>query len=206
MKRPQVVAGDVPADIAEIFRKSSELAIDCEMMGLNPNRDRLCIVQIMVEKGPCVLVQVDESAGAPEMRALFENPDIIKIFHYARTDLLFLKMRLGIDTRNVYCTKIASRLARTYTDRHGLKELVREIIGESMDKSLQSSDWGREKLTEEQVTYAAYDVAYLFQIKRELEKMLVREQRRELAARLFDFLPVRLELDRHGFALDLFEH
>ncbi|MCB1306775.1 MAG: ribonuclease D [Leptospiraceae bacterium] len=206
MKRPQVVAGDVPADIAEIFRKSSELAIDCEMMGLNPNRDRLCIVQIMVEKGPCVLVQVDESAGAPEMRALFENPDIIKIFHYARTDLLFLKMRLGIDTRNVYCTKIASRLARTYTDRHGLKELVREIIGESMDKSLQSSDWGREKLTEEQVTYAAYDVAYLFQIKRELEKMLVREQRRELATRLFDFLPVRLELDRHGFALDLFEH
>ncbi|MCB1316519.1 MAG: ribonuclease D [Leptospiraceae bacterium] len=206
MKRPQVVAGDVPADIAEIFRKSSELAIDCEMMGLNPNRDRLCIVQIMVEKGPCVLVQVDESAGAPEMRALFENPDIIKIFHYARTDLLFLKMRLGIDTRNVYCTKIASRLARTYTDRHGLKELVREIIGESMDKSLQSSDWGREKLTEEQVTYAAYDVAYLFQIKRELEKMLEREQRRELAARLFDFLPVRLELDRHGFALDLFEH
>ncbi|MCB1322998.1 MAG: ribonuclease D [Leptospiraceae bacterium] len=176
------------------------------MMGLNPNRDRLCIVQIMVEKGPCVLVQVDESAGAPEMRALFENPDIIKIFHYARTDLLFLKMRLGIDTRNVYCTKIASRLARTYTDRHGLKELVREIIGESMDKSLQSSDWGREKLTEEQVTYAAYDVAYLFQIKRELEKMLVREQRRELATRLFDFLPVRLELDRHGFALDLFEH
>lgn len=206
MKRPQVVAGDVPADIAEIFRKSSELAIDCEMMGLNPNRDRLCIVQIMVEKGPCVLVQVDESAGAPEMRALFENPDIIKIFHYARTDLLFLKMRLGIDTRNVYCTKIASRLARTYTDRHGLKELVREIIGESMDKSLQSSDWGREKLTEEQVTYAAYDVAYLFQIKRELEKMLEREQRRELAAGLFDFLPVRLELDRHGFALDLFEH
>jgi len=205
MARARLVKQDLPDDIFEEFRGRTELALDCEMMGLNPVRDRLCVVQIAAEKGNCALIQVDEKAGAPRLKTLMENRDIQKIFHFARMDCLYLKTRLGIDVLNIYCTKIASKLARTYTDRHGLKELVREFAGEQMDKSSQSSDWGKEKLTEEQLAYAQDDVKYLFQLKRSLSEILAREGRMDFALRAFEFLPVRIELDRLGYS-DIFEH
>lgn len=206
MKRPIILQGDLNEEIAGAFGGASELGVDCEMMGLNSFRDRLCVVQVGVERGDIVLVQVDEAAGAPGLKALFENPDIVKIFHFARTDIVFLKHRLGIDVRNVYCTKIASRLARTYTDRHGLKEVARELAGELMDKSSQSSDWGQSELSEDQIYYAADDVRHLFEIKRRLMTMLEREGRADLAQRCFDALPVRRDLDIAGFDFDIFEH
>ena len=205
MKRPVVLKGDLTEEIAAEFAACSELAVDCEMMGLNPWRDRLCVVQIMAEKGTVVLVQVDETAGAPRIRELFENSAIRKIFHFARMDIFFLQKRLGIDVQGIYCTKIASRLGRTYTDRHGLKEVVRELTGETMDKSNQSSDWGRADLSPDQIFYAADDVRYLFEIRRQLDSMLAREGRTELAEQCFNFLRVRRTLDLAGFG-EIFEH
>ncbi len=206
VKRPIVLQGDLSEEIAATFSGASELGVDCEMMGLNSFRDRLCVVQVGVERGDIVLVQVDEQSGAPRLKALFENPDIVKIFHYARTDIVFLKHRLGIDVTNIYCTKIASRLGRTYTDRHGLKEVARELAGEIMDKSSQSSDWGQSELSEDQVYYAADDVRHLFEIKRQLMKMLEREGRTDLAQRCFDALAIRRDLDIAGFDFDIFAH
>jgi ribonuclease D len=205
MKRPVVLSGDLSPEIASEFESSKELAVDCEMMGLNPERDRLCVIQIMAEKGTVVLVQVNEAEGAPRVRQLFENPGIRKIFHFARMDILFLQRRIGIDVRNLYCTKTASRLARTYTDRHGLKEVVRELTGEVIDKTNQSSDWGRAELTPDQIYYAADDVRYLFEVKRQLSAILVREGREELSERCFEFLRTRRDLDLAGFG-EIFEH
>lgn len=205
MSRPQVLQGDLTEEIAEEFSTRSELSVDCEMMGLNPWRDRLCVIQIMAEKGSVVLVQVDEQAGAPRVKTLFENPAINKIFHFARMDIFFLQKRLGIDVQGIFCTKIASRLGRTYTDRHGLKEVIRELTGEVIDKTNQSSDWGRVELTPDQVYYAADDVRYLFELKRKLGEILVRENRMELAERCFEFLRTRRDLDLEGFGM-IFEH
>ncbi len=205
MSRPQVLQGDLTEEIAAEFSTRSELSVDCEMMGLNPWRDRLCVIQIMAEKGSVVLVQVDEQAGAPRVKTLFENPAINKIFHFARMDIFFLQKRLGIDVQGIFCTKIASRLGRTYTDRHGLKEVIRELTGEVIDKTNQSSDWGRVELTPDQVYYAADDVRYLFELKRKLSEILVRENRMELAERCFEFLRTRRDLDLEGFGM-IFEH
>ena len=154
MKKPLVFQADLSADVHTELRKYPELALDCEMMGLNPWRDRLCVVQIAAEGGPLALVQIDEQKGAPLLKDLLEDRTITKIFHFARLDGLFLLLRLGINLQGVYCTKLASRLGRTYTDRHGLKELVREFTGNTMDKSFQTSDWGRAQLSDDQIQYA----------------------------------------------------
>ncbi|MEQ9365647.1 MAG: ribonuclease D [Leptospirales bacterium] len=205
MKRPLVLKGDLNEEIAAEFASQADLSVDCEMMGLNPWRDRLCVIQIMAERGSVALVQVDERAGAPRIKALFENPAINKIFHFARMDILFLYKRLEIDVQNIFCTKIASRLARTYTDRHGLKEVIRELTGEVIDKTNQSSDWGRDELTPDQVYYAADDVRYLFELKRKLGEILARENRADLAERCFHFLRTRRDLDLENFDM-IFEH
>lgn len=195
---------DLSPEVFEMLSGATELAVDCEMMGLNPIRDRLCLVQIGMEKKGAWLVQIDEGTGAPLLKQLMENPAITKIFHFARMDIQFLKARLGVDVQNIFCTKIASRLGRTYTDRHGLKDLVREFTGENLDKSNQSSDWGKEELTKDQLTYAEGDVKYLFQLKRTLETMIEREDRKVLLDRLLEHLPVRRDLDLLGYG-DVFE-
>lgn len=193
--RPTVLQQDLDEEYLQFFSQQAELAIDCEMMGLNPWRDRLCVVQIMSPDERCVLVQIHPNTPAPRLKAMFENPDIIKIFHYARMDILFLKVCLGIEIRNVYCTKMASRMARTYSERHGLRSVVQDLTGDLLDKSNQSSDWGRAELTPNQIHYAAADVKYLFIIKKGLQEMLEREGRADLTQRLFDFLPTQRDLD-----------
>lgn len=205
MHKPVVLKGDLSKEIAEDFRSRPELGVDCEMMGLNPVRDRLCTVQIAAEQGPCAIVQVREQDGAPLLKGVLEDAKIIKIFHFARMDMLFLHSRMSIEVRGIFCTKIGSRLARTYTDRHGLKDVVRELAGEAMDKTHQSSDWGRENLSEDQIAYAADDVRYLFEVRRRLVEILKREKRLELAQACFDFLAVRRRLDQFGFD-DIFAH
>lgn len=199
VKKPKLLKADLTQELLDELLAAPEVAVDCEMMGLNPHRDRLCLVQVADEAGNCGIIQVDEKAGAPLLARLFTNPSVIKIFHYARMDCVYLRIRLGIETQNIFCTKVASRMARTYTDRHGLKELVREFTGETMDKTNQSSDWGKDKLTEDQLLYAEADVRHLFQIKRSLLEILDREGRRPLFDRCLAFLPTRIELDRIGF-------
>lgn len=189
--------GDLTQEAKDELEKSGSVAVDCEMMGLNPRRDRLCLVQMKTERGLPLVLRVQEDRGAPLLKEVFENPSVEKIFHYARIDTLFLKMRLGIDTKNVYCTKIASKLARTYTDRHGLKDLVREFTGESMDKSQQSSDWGSPDLSKEQVRYAAEDVRFLFPIQKKLDAILQREGRIDLSRKAFEHLTLLRELDEN---------
>ncbi len=205
MSKARLVQGDLPPDLLREFSSQTELAIDCEMMGLNPKRDRLCVVQMAAPAGPRAIVQIDEKASLDGLRSLFENPNIQKIFHFARMDCLFLRERLGFTVRNIFCTKVASRIARTYTDKHGLKELVREFCGEVMDKTSQSSDWGRRVLTDDQVFYAEGDVKYLFEIKKVLIEMLQREARMDVALDAMQFLPTRIALDRLGYG-DIFEH
>ncbi|MCB1166451.1 MAG: ribonuclease D [Leptospiraceae bacterium] len=205
MTRARLVQKDLPDDLYEAFRQHSVLGIDCEMMGLNPWRDRLCLIQIAAEDGPCALVQVDESQPPARVKELFENQSIEKIFHFARLDCLFLRMRLDIQIRNVFCTKIASRLGRTYTDRHGLKEVVREFTGETLDKQITSSDWGSNRLTDDQLNYAAGDVIYLFAVKKALVEIIEREGRKELLDASLNYLPHRVELDRLGYD-SIFQH
>ncbi len=204
MIHPRLVHPDLPDDLFTQFSNAGEIAVDCEMMGLNPNRDRLCLVQLYAEGNPSVIVKIDENQTPVNLKTLMENKEILKVFHYAPIDTLFLDVRLGIKVANIFCTKIASKLARTYTERHGLKELVREFTGEVMDKTNQSSDWGQKELSPDQLKYAANDVVYLFQIKRKLEVMIQREGRSELADRIFKFLETRRELDRLGYG-DIYE-
>lgn len=204
--RPRVVQADLPEDLFKEYSSREELSIDCEMMGLNPNRDRLCLVQIMSEEGPTVLIQIDENNRPPLLKTLMENPEITKIFHFARIDCLFLKVRLGIEVANIFCTKLASRFGRTYTDRHGLKELVKEFYSENLDKSSQSSDWGKANLSNDQINYAQGDVRFLFGLKRILKEMMIRENRFHLYQASIDYLPTRIEMDRLGFAAEILEH
>ncbi len=205
MSRARLVQKDLPDDLYEALKKQTELGVDCEMMGLNPWRDRLCLIQVASEDGTCALVQVDESSPPDRIRELFENPSIQKIFHFARLDCLFLRMRTNIQIKNVFCTKIASRLGRTYTDRHGLKEVVREFTGETLDKQITSSDWGSNRLTDDQLNYAASDVIYLFPVKRGLLEIINREGRADLLQASLDYLPYRVELDRLGYE-SIFQH
>lgn len=187
------------------------VAIDSETMGLNIGRDRLCLVQLSGGDGNAHLVQMPMPGKhgrmeAPNLARLLADPDVLKLFHFGRFDIAVMKHHLGVLTAPVYCTKIASRLVRTYTDRHGLKDLARETIGIDMSKQQQSSDWGAETLTPEQMAYAASDVLYLHAIKAKLDVALEREGRTELAQAIFRFLPHRADLDLIGWPGDIFEH
>ena len=196
--------GDLPAD----FNPGTSVAIDTETLGLKPARDKLCLVQISTGDGNAVLVQMDRSKyDAPNLKALLANPKVLKIFHFARFDVAVLKQYLDVDTAPLFCTKIASKLVRTYTDRHGLKELVRELLGIDLNKLQQSSDWGAHSLTDAQKAYAAEDVVYLHELKQRLEQMLEREGRTALAKSCFEFLPTRTALDLQGWSEeDVFAH
>jgi ribonuclease D len=184
------------------------VAIDCETMGLNPHRDRLCVVQLSGGDGNAHLVQIAKGQTvAPNLCALLENPDVLKLFHFGRFDIAAMQNAFGAVTEPVYCTKIASRLIRTYTDRHGLAKLLQELLGIDISKQQQSSDWGAATLTTAQLDYAASDVLYLHQLRDRLNQMLVREGRMDIAQACFDFLPVRARLDLEGWPeTDIFAH
>jgi ribonuclease D len=199
---------DLPAGL----NLGNAVAVDTETMGLNPVRDRLCLVQLSQGDGICHLVQIPrpaagQRAAAPNLKAVLEDRSVLKLFHFARFDLSALKVNLDIDCAPVYCTKIAAKMVRTFTDRHGLKDLCRELLGIDLSKQQQSSDWGAETLSQEQLKYAAADVLYLHQLKDKLDPILEREGRRALADGCFAFLPTRAALDRLGWDQpDIFEH
>jgi ribonuclease D len=196
--------GDLPSGVS--FGDS--VAIDTETMGLLPERDKLCLIQLSGGDGTCHLVQVsDGKYDAPNLKALLADEKVMKIFHYARFDVAMLRRYLGVDCQPVYCTKIASKLVRTYTNSHGLKDLCREILGIELSKAQQSSDWGAETLSDDQIHYAALDVLYLHRLRERLDEMLTREGRTELAQACFDFIPVRGDLDLLGWRdVDIFAH
>ena len=195
-------------DLPDLSRFSGSVAIDTETMGLNPHRDRLCLVQLSGGDGSADVVQIPKDhSDAPHLKALLADPNITKIFHFARFDLAMLYATFGVMAQPVYCTKIASRLARTYTDRHGLKDLVRELLNIDLSKQQQSSDWGAQQLNEAQLAYAASDVLHLHALRDRLDAMLAREGRTALAQACFDFLPTRARLDLGGWELeDIFAH
>jgi ribonuclease D len=186
------------------------VAIDTETLGLNPHRDRLCVVQLSPGDGTADVVQIPQGAGpgsAPNLERLLADPGIVKLFHFGRFDIAVLGKTFGVEVRPVWCTKIASKLSRTYTDRHGLKELVRELLGIDISKQQQSSDWAADDLTEAQLQYAASDVLYLHALQAKLAAMLAREGRTALADACFDFLPTRAALDLAGWPEeDIFAH
>ncbi|KMW60565.1 Ribonuclease D related protein [Candidatus Rhodobacter oscarellae] len=184
------------------------VAIDCETMGLNPHRDRLCLVQMSNGDGNAHLVQVAKGQSqAPNLARMLGDPNVLKLFHFGRFDIAVLLQAFGVRTAPVYCTKIASKLVRTYTDRHGLKNLLDELLGVDISKQQQMSDWGAAELTEAQLDYAASDVLYLHRMKEALDARLAREKRTELAQSCFDFLPARAELDLKGWPeIDIFAH
>jgi len=196
--------GDLPDNISF----GNCVAIDTETMGLNPHRDRLCLVQLSAGDGTAHLVRFDQGAyNAPNLVRLLADKTVIKLFHFARFDVAMLKHYLGADTAPVYCTKIASRLVRTYTDRHGLRDVVKDLLGHEVSKQQQSSDWGDPNLNEAQLKYAASDVLHLHALKARLDIMLAREGRTAMAQACFDFLPVRAELDLLGWPeMDIFSH
>ncbi len=195
--------GDLPKGLS----LGPVIAVDTEAMGLNAMRDNLTLVQVSSGDGTAHLVQLTRDYDCPNLKALLTDPAVLKIFHFARFDVVMMKRWMGITCAPIWCTKIASRLARTYTDRHGLKDVAREVAGVDMSKAQQSSDWGQDKLTDAQIQYAASDVLYLHQIKAGLEAMLEREGRMELAQACFDFLPIRADLDLAGWPdEDIFAH
>ncbi|MDN5002812.1 ribonuclease D [Bradyrhizobium sp. GCM10027634] len=195
-------------DLPDLSRYTGAVAIDTETMGLNPHRDRLCVVQLSPGDGSADVVQIPKGhTDAPNLKALLANPANTKIFHFARFDVAVLYQTFGVMTGPIYCTKIASRLTRTYTDRHGLKDLVREVLNVDLSKQQQSSDWGSDSLTEPQLAYAASDVLHLHALRERLDTMLVREGRTALAKACFDFLPTRALLDLQGWEEeDIFAH
>ena len=196
--------GDLPGDI----NFETSVAVDTETMGLNPARDRLCLVQLSAGDGNAHLVQLSQGAyDAPNLKKLLSDQSVTKIFHYARFDIAAIKAYLQIDCTPVYCTKMASKLCRTFTDKHGLKDLCRDLIGVDLKKQQQSSDWGADNLTDEQLDYAANDVLYLHKLKDILDTMIAREGRTDLIDQINAFLPVRAELDLAGWAeTDIFAH
>ncbi len=200
----KVYKGDLPDNLT----LGPVIAIDCETMGLNPNRDRLCVVQLSAGDGDAHLVQISQGQDrAPNLCKILENQKILKIFHFGRFDIAAMYKTFGVLTTNVYCTKIASRLIRTYTDRHGLKNLLQEILAVDISKQQQSSDWGSETLSKAQIEYAASDVLYLHQLRDILTQKLTRENRMVMAQSCFDFLPIRAKLDIEGWPeTDIFSH
>ena len=197
-------AGDLP----DLSAYGDSVAVDTEAMGLKPHRDRLCVVQLSPGDGTVDVVRIAPGqTSAPNLAKLFTDPAVTKIFHYARFDVALLRHALGIQVAPVWCTKVASRLVRTYTDRHGLKDLAREVLGFELSKQQQSSDWGAPELSEAQIEYAAADVLHLHAMKQALEERLRREDRLALAQACFRFLPVRAELDLLGWDdEDIFAH
>jgi len=195
-------------DLAAGVDFKGSVAVDTETLGLNIHRDRLCLVQLSAGDGSAHLVQFDgKSYEAPRLKALLADPSLTKIFHFARFDIAVLERNLGVATTPLYCTKIASKLVRTYTDRHGLKDLVAELLGVELSKQQQSSDWAAHELSPQQLAYAASDVLHLHALKDKLDAMLERENRRAFADAAFGFLPVRARLDLAGFAADdIFAH
>jgi ribonuclease D len=195
-------------DLPDGLKLGPAVAIDCETMGLHPHRDRLCVVQLSDGDGNAHIVQVAKGqTSAPNLEKLLTDPDTIKLFHFGRFDIAVLLHAFGVVTAPVYCTKIASKLVRTYTDRHGLKNLLQEMIGIDISKQQQSSDWGADNLTDAQLEYAASDVLYLHQLKEQMDIRLTREGRMELAQACFDFLPMRARLDLEGWPeTDIFAH
>ena len=198
---------DLTEELFIEYKNSKYLAVDTEAMGLYHGRDRLCLVQICNESNITSFIKIDiGSQKAARIQNLLENENIMKIFHYARFDVAALKCNLKIDTKNIFCTKIASKLARTYTNKHGLKDLINELLGIDLDKSSQSSDWGsEEKLSKDQINYAANDVKYLIQAMKKLTLMLKRENRYEIAQKCFTVIPIYSELDIQHF-YNIFEH
>lgn len=195
-------------DLSDLSPYTGAVAVDTETMGLEPHRDRLCVVQLAPGDGSADVIQIPrEGADAPNLKRLLADPSRLKIFHFARFDLAILYKTFGVMPTPVYCTKIASRLARTYSDKHGLKDLIRELLGIEVSKQQQLSDWGAETLTEAQIAYAAADVVHLHALKERLDALIAREGRAELAAACFRFLPDRARLDLAGWAdEDIFAH
>lgn len=196
--------GDLPAGVTF----GSSVAIDTETLGLNPHRDRLCVVQLSAGDGTAHLVQFDgKDYSAPHLKALLADQNVLKIFHFARFDVAVLAKYLGVVVTPIYCTKIASKLVRTYTDRHGLKDITSELLGVELSKQQQSSDWGAPTLTQQQMAYAASDVLHLHALKSRLDEMLAREGRTHFASAAFGFLPIRAQLDLAGYGeMDIFSH
>lgn len=204
MSKITLYKNDLPSDLLI----QGDIAIDTETMGLNYKRDRLCLVQVSDQNGQVYLVQIDQGVTkAPNLEKLLTDPNTIKIFHFARFDISALYHNLGILISNVFCTKIASKLVRTYTDSHGLKDLCKDLLAIQLSKQQQSSDWGNNVLTKEQQAYAASDVLYLHQLKNRLQTLLIRENRMKIAQACFDFLPNRAVLDLAGWEnVDIFAH
>lgn len=201
-----LVQKDLSSEQLDFYLSKDLLAVDAEMMGLNIQRDRLCLVQIGDEDRNIVLIQVEQGQNdAPNLKKLLESKDVLKLFHYARTDVAFLKHWLGIGVDNFFCTKIASKLARTYTDKHSLKELVKEIMGKDLSKTQQSSDWGSSNISKDQQNYAASDVYYLIPIYNRLKDILEREGRMDLALKTSEFVKTVAELDILGYE-EILEH
>ncbi len=203
----QVFDKDLDEDTLKLFAKAGSLAIDTEAMGLIHGRDRLCLVQICDEQDNVACIKIHKNQKiSPRLKTLMENPEIEKVFHFARFDIAALSSNLNIQVKTVFCTKIASKIGRTYSPRHGLKEVVLELVGIELDKQAQSSDWGRiEELSKKQLEYAANDVRYLLSASKKLKEMLIRENRWELTRRCFECIPVISELDIHRFH-NIFEH
>jgi ribonuclease D len=194
-------------DLPDNFNLGNAIAIDTETTGLNLKRDRLCVIQISSGNGDAHLVRFDKgNYQAPNLRKLLSDEEVLKIFHFARFDLAVLKLHLNLEIENIYCTKIASKLTRTYSDAHGLKAICRELLGVELSKDQQSSDWAVNNISEEQIKYAASDVLHLHRLKEKLDEMLIREDRMEIANQCFKFLPTRAVLDLSGFDGDIFSH
>lgn len=196
--------GDLPSDI----KLGNRIAVDTETRGLNPNRDPLCVVQLSSGDGDAHIVQmIRPDYDAPNLKAVLGDPKTQVLYHFARFDIAVIKKFLGVETKNIYCTRTASKLIRTYTDRHGLRDCCRELLGVDLNKQQQSSDWGADELSQAQLEYAANDVLHLHALQDKFDEMLAREGRTELAQKCFDFLPVRAELDLEGWPeIDLFAH
>lgn len=194
-------------DLPDGLDLGNEIAVDTEAMGLNPHRDALCVVQLSAGDGKAHVVQLTRDFDCPNLKAMLGDTNRLKIFHFARFDIAMMRHWLDVDCAPVWCTKIASKLCRTYTDRHGLKDVAREVAGADLSKAQQSSDWGAETLSDAQLQYCASDVLHLHEIKKGLEAMLEREDRTHLAQACFDFLPIRAELDLEGWPeTDIFAH
>lgn len=200
-----LITGDLSQELTENYLNSRFISTDTETLGLNHHRDRLCLVQICNEEGLVTLVKIT-GKNTPNLKQVMENEKSIKIFHYARFDLAILKHDLGIQVKNPYCTKIVSKLVRTFTDKHSLKTLVSELLGIELDKSSQTTDWAVDQLSDKQLEYAANDVLYLVKIREKLEEKLIRENRQHLAQECFNFLPALVELDLLGWNEEIFNH
>ena len=205
-KKLKLLERDLSDSDLEFYLNQELIAVDCEMMGLNVYRDRLCLVQISDDDRNVRLVRIEQGQEeAKNLKALFESEKVLKLFHYARTDVAWLKFWLNIKVKNYFCTKIASKLARTYTDKHGLKDLCKEVLGKDISKTQQSSDWGSSYLNKDQLSYAANDVYFLPEIYRTLRNMLVRENRLDLAERAIQCIDTMTELDNLGY-VSVLEH